>query len=243
MKPSASCSGILTSTAAVGFYNIAWSLHVATYSLISALGQVLFPTFSHLQGLGRREQSSRVIVQATWSLGILSAGLYVPLFVFAKDLLMLWVGPEVANPAYGVLRVLAVAGLVASLFIVSNFYLMGIGMTKWLAWLAFAQGAITLLVSLILIPSLGLHGAAWGILVSTLSHMTFLYLTWKRFLREVDQWPSVSLHAGGSSSERRCSRIDLDFAARCHHLVANMDHAYPRLRGMYGWDDGHADLG
>ena len=176
--------GILTSTAAVGFYNIAWSLHVATYSLISALGQVLFPTFSHLQGLGRREQSSRVIVQATWSLGILSAGLYVPLFVFAKDLLMLWVGPEVANPAYGVLRVLAVAGLVASLFIVSNFYLMGIGMTKWLAWLAFAQGAITLLVSLILIPSLGLHGAAWGILVSTLSHMTFLYLTWKRFLRE-----------------------------------------------------------
>ena len=176
--------GILISATAVGLYNVAWSVHVAAFSLITALGQVLFPTFSHLQGLGRHEQSSRIILQATWSLGILSAGLYVPLFVFAQDLLTLWVGPAVAWPAHGVLQVLALAGLVASLFIVPNFYLMGIGVTKWLAWLAFLQGTITLLVSLLLIPSLGLNGAAWGVLASTLTHLVFVFLTWRYFLRE-----------------------------------------------------------
>ncbi len=189
--------GILISTAAVGFYNVAWSVHVAVFSLVTALGQVLFPTFSHLQGLGRHEQSSRIIVQAAWSLGILSAGLYVPLFVFAQDLLTLWVGPAVAVPAHGVLQVLALAGLVASLFIVPNFYLMGIGMTKWLAWLAFLQGAITLLVSLLLIPSLGLNGAAWGVLASTLSHLVFIFLTWRNFLREwIREQEFFSIFAG-----------------------------------------------
>lgn len=176
--------GILVSAAAVGYYNVAWGLHVATYSLTYSLGQVLFPTFSHLQGLGQREQSCRMVVQATWLLGILSIGLYVPLFVFARDLLGLWVGPAVAANALGVLRVLALAGMVASLFVVPSFYLMGIGKTTWLAWEAFMQGAITVGVSLALIPSLGLNGAAWGVLASTLSHLTFIYLVWARFLRE-----------------------------------------------------------
>jgi len=176
--------GIMVSSAAVGFYNVAWSLHTATYSLTYSLGQVLFPTFSHLQGLGQREQSSRMVVRATWLLGICSMGLYVPLFVFAQDLMVLWVGPEVAANSASVLRVLALAGMVASLFIVPNFFLMGIGKTTWLAWEAFAQGVITVGVSLALIPSLGLNGAAWGIFASTLSHLTFTYLVWAQFLRE-----------------------------------------------------------
>lgn len=176
--------GIMVSAAAVGYYNVAWGLHTATYSLTYSLGQVLFPTFSHLQGLGQREQSCRMVVRAIWLLGVCSMGLYVPLFVFARDLLVLWVGPEVAAYSAGVLRVLALAGMVASLFIVPNFYLMGIGKTMWLAWEAFMQGAITVGVSLVLIPSLGLNGAAWGIFASTLSHLTFIYLVWVRSLRE-----------------------------------------------------------
>ncbi len=176
--------GILTSTVAVGFYNVAWALHSAVYLLIAAFGQVLFPTFSHLYGQGRRNQASQIVVQAIWLLGVLAVGLYVPLFVFAKDILWLWVGADVAQAAAGVLRVIALAGMSASLFIVPSTLLMGVGQTRWLAWEAILQGGITVGISLILIPHFGLDGAAWGVLVSMLATVPFFYLTWKNYLRE-----------------------------------------------------------
>lgn len=176
--------GILISTTAVGFYNLALTLHSAVFLLIASLGQVLFPTFSHLHGLSRREQSGRIFVQALWALGILAVGLYVSLFAFAHDVLLLWVGSQVADTAYGVLRVIAVAGMAAALFIVPSTWLMGVGKTKWLAWESFLQGGITVVVSLILIPRFGLDGAAWGILLSILANVPFTYLIWRDFLRE-----------------------------------------------------------
>jgi O-antigen/teichoic acid export membrane protein len=115
---------------------------------------------------------------------MVSISLLVPLAVLARELLQLWLGPVYATHSFMVLRLVSVSEVATSAFIVPSFFLMGIGETKWLAFLALVQGAITIAFSLILIPRFGLEGAAWGVVVASVSHLVVLLMMWKRFFRE-----------------------------------------------------------
>jgi O-antigen/teichoic acid export membrane protein/SAM-dependent methyltransferase len=175
--------GILLPVATVGFYSVGYTLVSMVYSAAYKVGQVLFPAVSQMQGQARDEQAARLVVQANWILTTLSIAGFIPLVVFAYDFLYLWIGPDFAANTTGVLRILAIGVAAACLFAIPNFYLLGTGRSRWLAAMSFAQGIITLVVSALLIPRLGLAGAGWGLTSGTVVHVTVLILMWKRIFR------------------------------------------------------------
>jgi len=183
--------GILLPIATVGFYNVSFQLVVAMYSLTYKVGQVLFPAVSHMQGQAREEQAARLTIQANWVLSTLAVAGFVPLFVFADDVLLLWVGPDFASHSAELLRIMVIATMASSLFTLHHFFLLGTARTNWLAAMAFVQGLISLAASALLIPWIGLSGAGWGMASGTVTHVAVLILLWKRIFK---RWFSAPVY-------------------------------------------------
>lgn len=175
--------GVLLPVATVGFYNVGIQVVVIIYLAAYKIGEVLFPAVSQMQGQLRDEEAARLVVQANWMITAFAISCFVPLIVFAHDLLFVWVGPDFAMNTAGLVRILAFGSATSCLFAIPSFYLLGIGKSKWLALMSFAQGIITLAVAALLIPRLGLAGAGWGTTSSTIVHVTVLILMWKRIFR------------------------------------------------------------
>jgi O-antigen/teichoic acid export membrane protein len=175
--------GILLPVATVGFYNIGLQLNVIVYMITYRVGQVLFPAVSQLQGQGQEERAACLSLQASWMVSSLAVAAFVPVAVFAPDVLSLWISPSFAAQAASVTRILSLAAAVGAMFAVPSFYLLGTGRVKWLAALAFAQGLISLAGAALLIPWLGVEGAGWGYALGTFSHLTVLGLIWPKIFR------------------------------------------------------------
>jgi O-antigen/teichoic acid export membrane protein len=190
--------GVLLPIATVGFYNVSFQLVAAIYSLTYRVGQVLFPAVSHMQGQAREEHAARLTVQANWVLSTLAIAGFVPLFVFADDLLLLWVGSDFSSNAAGVLRIMVIATMLSCLFTLHHFFLLGTARTNWLAAMAFVQGIVSFMTSALLIPKLGLSGAGWGMASGTAIHVTVLILMWKRLFRN---WFSAQVYFSATFSQ------------------------------------------
>ncbi|MGB2866977.1 MAG: flippase [Bacteroidota bacterium] len=186
--------GSMLPVASVGYYNIALQLSMVPYLPAGKIGQVLFPQVSYLQGQNREREAGVLMVNATWMLTILSLGLFVPLAVFAPQILTLWIGPEVSGQTSTLLRILCLGNLMGCLFQIPNYFLLGTGRAHWLAAMSFFQGLLTLLGCLVFIPRIGLQGAGWGMVLGTLVHFVILSLIWVKIMRH---WlPSASYAAG-----------------------------------------------
>ncbi len=175
--------GVLLTVSTVGFFNVAVQVVGIIYLAAYKTGEVLFPAVSQMQGQLRDEEAARMVVQANWAITVLAISGFIPLIVFAHDLLLLWIGPDFAMNTAGLLRILAFGSAASCLFAIPSFYLLGIGKSKWLASMSFAQGIITFGVAALLIPHLGLAGAGWGTTLSTTVHISVLILMWKYIFR------------------------------------------------------------
>jgi len=175
--------GVMLPTAAVGLYNIAQTLQVRAYLLVWKMAEVLFPAFSHMQGEGDRTRESRALLRATWLLSTLSVLVLGPLVVWAHDFLRLWMGADVAAGASGVLRVLALAGVIGSSVNASYFYLLGTGRTRWVAAMSLVNTIGVVCGSIALVPRLGLAGAGWGVLAGSLAQVVVTTVAWSRIFR------------------------------------------------------------
>jgi len=175
--------GILLPLATVGFYNIGFQLNAVVWMIASRIGTILFPAVSQLQGQGQEDRAARLSLQASWMVSSLTIAGFVPLAVFAPDVLSLWINPNFAARAAGVTRILSLVLAVGAMFVVPNYYLLGTGRVKWLAAMSFAQGFISLAGAAVLIPMMGLEGAAWGYLLSMLSYLAVLVLIWIKIFR------------------------------------------------------------
>lgn len=175
--------GILLPVATVGFYHIGFKLNSIVYMIGGRIGQTLFPVVSQLQGQGEEARAARLSILASWMVSSLTIASFVPLAVFAPDVLALWINPDFAVQAAGVTRILSLVLAMGAMFIVLNFYLLGVGRVKWLTAMSFAQGIITLSGSAILIPLLGLEGAGLGYALGTLSYLIVLVLIWLKIFR------------------------------------------------------------
>jgi O-antigen/teichoic acid export membrane protein len=175
--------GVLLPVSTVGFFNVAIQVVGIIYLAAYKTGEVLFPAVSQMEGQLRHEEAARLVVQANWVITVLAISGFIPLIVFARDLLFVWVGLDFAMNTAGLLRILAFGSAASCLFAIPSFYLLGIGKSKWLASMSFVQGIVTFGVAALLIPHLGLPGAGWGTTLSTIVHITVLILMWKYIFR------------------------------------------------------------
>lgn len=176
--------GVYVSTAAVGLYNIAYTVYITIYSAVYKLGEVLFPAISELQGSGQESRAVGLMLRSSWLLGTVTVVAMAPLVVFGQDVLRLYVGEEVAANMGQLLSILAVAGILSSGSVAVFQYILGTGRTQWMALITLATGLVILVGGIILIPRYGLNGAGWTqILAVVVSRPIILILLWRSVLR------------------------------------------------------------
>jgi O-antigen/teichoic acid export membrane protein len=107
--------GSLLSVEAVGYYAAPSELVMRLMIIPGALAATLFPALSSVQVQGDSARAKLLIVRSTKYL-VMSSGLAsLVLVVYARDILVLWLGADLAEESTTVLRILAVGVLVNSL--------------------------------------------------------------------------------------------------------------------------------
>jgi O-antigen/teichoic acid export membrane protein len=180
--------GALLPASAVGLYNIALAIEQRAYVFVYKLAEVLFPAFSDLQARNDRKREYLALMRASWLLTTLSASMLIPVLVWGREFLALWMGRQVADGSYRVLQVLALAGLLGSASNAGQFYLLGSGRTRWSAFIAWATGICVLVGSIILIPRLGLEGAGWSNVAAMVVQAGAVTIMWKTVFGSDSHW-------------------------------------------------------
>lgn len=154
--------GVLLDTSAVAYYSVCVQAAQPIHGLIAAGLHFLLP---HLSARASLEPATelRKVVLSVLQLNIASALiLCVPIVVFSRPLLHVWIGAPIAQQAWPVLSIVAAAFGLLALNITGHYALLALGQVRLVAMLNLAGGAAMLAAILLLAPRLGVTGAAVG---------------------------------------------------------------------------------
>lgn len=161
--------GILLPPAAIGYYNVPVMVCSAAHAGLGQIGAVFFPLISHLQGKNDKETIFTYFVNGSWVIGLVSAIGYVPLALFGKSFLALWVSPEFSEKTSQLFIIIILSHMILSTSIIRYYFLAGIGKANWIAIGSLLSGIIGVSTILVLIPKFGLVGAGWSYFASAIS--------------------------------------------------------------------------
>jgi O-antigen/teichoic acid export membrane protein len=154
--------GSLLGTTAVAYYTICMQLAQQVHGIVGAGFNFIFPHISARHEAGESDQLKRVYRLAVGVNVALVVLLCVPLLIFGKTILTLWMGADFANRSYHLLTVLVVAFAVLAINVVPHFALLGLGKVRFVSLVNLAGGVLSLAAGASLIPFFGLIGAAVG---------------------------------------------------------------------------------
>jgi O-antigen/teichoic acid export membrane protein len=149
---------------AVAAYAIAAKITEYSFLLNKQFSNALMPLVSSSAGAGDVEMVRTILVDGTRLLMIVAAPVLGLLFFHAETIVTLWVGPELHEVILP-LRILLVAVFFSTLQLNAANVLGMAGGHRGVAWTMLGSAALNICLSLVLIPRMGLAGAA----VSTLA--------------------------------------------------------------------------
>ena len=153
----------LFSSATLGVYSIAVDRHGKAFFMIWAVTGSLYTLLIQRQA---KQQNVRglILFACTAALGIVIV-YYVPLAVFAHEILAIWINDDFAEKGYGWL-------LIPSLYMTANIvevYLQTAGEAKRLGWV-YVIALVVELVGLAILPKrFGIVGVVWAVSIMYLS--------------------------------------------------------------------------
>jgi O-antigen/teichoic acid export membrane protein len=122
----------------------------------------LFPALASLDASGARARVQELCVRAIKSLLLLMTPSLLIVFVFARQILHLWLGPDFASRSAGVLQIFCIGILVNSFAFVPFYLLQGLGRPDVTAKIHLLELPVYGVALAILLPRMGLIGAAWA---------------------------------------------------------------------------------
>ncbi len=150
---------------AVAAYAIAAKISEYSYLLNKQFSNALMPLISRATGAGDQRTVRNVLVDGTRFLTIIATPLLCLLFFHAEHVISIWVGPgfiDVVLP----LRILLVAVLFLTLQLNAANVMGMSGGHRGVAWIMMGSALSNILLSVLLIPRMGIAGAAWSTLAS-----------------------------------------------------------------------------
>ncbi len=161
--------------AAVGFYTAPADLVARMLIVPVSLAAALFPAFSSMDSLGARSQI-KIFYGRSIKYVLLALGpLLVFVAAFAREILRLWLGPAFAVKSGTVLEILALAVLVNALGYLPYVLLQGIGRPDIPARFHLLELPLYAGLLWILVPRLGLTGAATAWAARVVFDAAFLF--------------------------------------------------------------------
>lgn len=152
--------------APLAYYTVCLQLTTLVHGLLARTTSFVFPLASSL----KESKNPAVLLKLySHSMPLVTAvgcALAVPLFLFSHDILRHWLGVEVADNAAPLLSIIAIAAAAGAGSIIPYHLMHGWGFVRLSAIIGFLSGAVIALSALLLIPYIGLLGAAWARLTS-----------------------------------------------------------------------------
>ncbi len=161
--------GVILNTASVGIYNVVLNIQQKIYMLVHKLSEVLFPMFSSISN-DTEKRKANILIKSTWITTSVAVTLLVSVVPFAHSLILLWMKNEsIALQGEFVLQTICVAGAFGSATTAGYFFLLGIGKTQKITYIAILTGLVTVVASLVVLPIFGLKGAGWSALFASVA--------------------------------------------------------------------------
>jgi O-antigen/teichoic acid export membrane protein len=152
----------LLGTSPLAYYTICVQLAQQVHGLPAAAFDFLFPHVSAKHQAGNRKGLKKVYRLAIAANFLLSASLMLPLVLFGRQILSVWMGKSFADHSYLLLSILAISFFTLSLNVAPYFTLLGLGKVRFVSLTTLFGGALSLAGTVALVPFLGLIGAATG---------------------------------------------------------------------------------
>lgn len=154
--------GALLGASSVGYYSVCVQAAQPIHGLIAAGLHFLFPHLSARLSTAPTSQL-RGVVEAVFRLNVLASMiLCLPLVIFSKLILRLWMGAAFAAQAWMVLSIIALSFGFLSLNVTAHYALLALSHVRLVALLNLLGGVAMLVAMFLLAPRLGLAGAAAG---------------------------------------------------------------------------------
>lgn len=151
--------GAMIGVAPLAIYTLCLQVTQPIHGLGAAAFNFLFPHISSRHEAGEIQGPRRVFRLALLSSIALALVLGLPLILFGRALLTLWMGAEFARQAYIVLGLLAAANAILAVCVVPHYTLLALGQVRYVSVVNVLGGIACLAAAPLLIPPLGLVGA------------------------------------------------------------------------------------
>lgn len=175
--------GMFIGPAAVAIWAVADRVISGVQRLTNQGNTVLFPVVVDSDATNRTERLRSVLVEGT-RLSLASViPIGVTIFMLSDQLVTVWVGPKMLVSA-SVMRILAAMVILRVGSATSSTLLKGAGRVRYVAIVNIITGVSNLVLSIALIPALGIDGVAWGTLIPIACASMFLL------------WPAACLRVG-----------------------------------------------
>ena len=169
--------GSIMGAAALSYYSVATQLAQQIHALSSAGLSVIFPKLSR-----KMEEISNFSIRNVAKLAIfgnflVSSVLAIGLLIFGHDILLVWLGPSLANASSDVLFYLTIGYWLLAMNVAPHFILLAIGRIKFVALTNIAAGVVSLIAMSILISYSGLIGVGVArVLYGVITLLNFISL-------------------------------------------------------------------
>jgi O-antigen/teichoic acid export membrane protein len=168
---------------ALARYSVCLQLAQQIQTVPAAGAQVLFPMIS--RRIEERKPVRNFALKSMFLLVLFAAALAVPIAIFSHQILLIWVGAEIADNSAQSLTLLAFGFAVLSINNVPHYTLLGLDKAGRVALVNIGAGIIAVFIGVILISKIGLLGAALGRLAYAMS-ICLLIMTMLRELSKIE---------------------------------------------------------
>ncbi len=174
--------GLFLPTLAITRFAVANNLVRYLRQLAYGFGNVFSPAASSLEASSEGDRLRNLLTFGTrYALAVIlpAAALFT---LLGREFLTLWMGPRFATESGTVLIILTLSQTVAMAQFPAGAVLYGLNRHRYLAFVLLGEAALKVAISVALLPSYGILGAAWGTAVpEVLASMLFVPLLVTRF--------------------------------------------------------------
>lgn len=162
----------------VGFYQAALPIVALLRYLGKSVSTIILPISSELS-VARKHELTATIPHVQRLITVLIVPLALAIVVFAAPTLLFLFGPAYL-PAVPALQMLGISAIFVTIAMVNNNVLLGIGAVKAQAASYIVGAAITVLLDFVLVPHLGIFGAAIGTTIGSV--VMLVYSSWRLYI-------------------------------------------------------------
>lgn len=157
--------GFFMGAPAVAYYGLCVQAAQPIHGLIASGMHFLFPHLSSRYTVTPISEIRRKVVLAIKVNALLVAALSLPVILFGKPILTMWLGAAFGRQSSLLFATIAFSFTLLGMNVTAHYALLAIGQVKIVTYLNLAAGTAMLLLMLLLIPGHGLQGAALARLI------------------------------------------------------------------------------